>query len=38
MSQNAVMTVWTANRKAFVRVSAMAIPDEAQPWSARMSP
>ena len=35
MSQNAVMTVWTANRKACVRVSAMAIPDEVLAWMDR---
>ena len=29
MSAGAVMTVWTANRKACVRLSAMALPEEA---------
>lgn len=29
MSASAVMTVWTANRKACVRLSAIALPKEA---------
>ncbi len=29
MSASAVMTVWTANRKACVRLSAVALPNEA---------
>ncbi|CAK9002426.1 Ribosome assembly protein 1 (EF-2 like GTPase) (Elongation factor-like 1), partial [Durusdinium trenchii] len=32
MSQSGVMSVWTANRKACVRLSAIALPDEVLAW------
>ena len=37
MSASAVMTVWTANRKACVRLSAMALPEEATFFAAGLS-
>ena len=37
MSQNGVMTVWTANRKACVRLSAIALPDEAGAGAGRQA-